>query len=178
MEYKPVFTPFTSRPKTQHQSGGSFLVSLRDTFSISTWLLLGAILHGLVALIIPTRLALLVAVPSLVVLVRSAREALAMFGVLNNPAMDGVVPGRSVPVIPDNYGDRQEPAAKQLCCILLGARSNHPLGIFGPGFKESGDRFVAMIQELSANATEHGFLGASNWYADRPRCLFEQAHCR
>jgi heme-degrading monooxygenase HmoA len=32
-----------------------------------------------------------------------------------------------------------------------------------PGYKEVGDRFEGMIRELSADASKHGFLGASAW---------------
>jgi hypothetical protein len=50
-----------------------------------------------------------------------------------------------------------------MCAILLSVVSHHPLGMLAPGYKEVGERFGAMTRELSADATAHGFLGASNW---------------
>ena len=45
----------------------------------------------------------------------------------------------------------------------FGVRSNHALGMFGPGYKEAGVRFTSMVKELSADPTALGFLGASNF---------------
>ena len=43
--------------------------------------------------------------------------------------------------IRDSYGSK--PANSDLCVFLIGTRSNHPLGAFGPGFKQLGEYFDA-----------------------------------
>jgi hypothetical protein len=77
--------------------------------------------------------------------------------------MQDVILRRTAPVFPDSTGAQDKPSDRTICAILLGVVSHHPLGMFGPGFKNVTDRFEAMVLELSADATAHGFLGASDW---------------
>jgi hypothetical protein len=70
---------------------------------------------------------------------------------------------RTVPVYPNEKGTYEKAGDTTVCAILLGVVSNHPLGMLGPGFQEVGDRFEAMVKEMSADATQHGFLGSSAW---------------
>lgn len=88
---------------------------------------------------------------------------LRTLGILRNPYMDDVVRGRAVPVFPDENGMQHDPAQQKVCAMLLGARSNHPLGVFNFPFKGVADRFEGMIRHLDANPTKHGFLGSSTY---------------
>jgi heme-degrading monooxygenase HmoA len=92
-----------------------------------------------------------------------ANTALIMIGILPNPLMKDVVLHRTAIVYPNEKGLQETPGHRNMCAILLGVVSHHPLGMFGPGFKEVSNRFKEMVVELSADASTHGFLGASDW---------------
>jgi hypothetical protein len=83
--------------------------------------------------------------------------------------MKDVLRYRTTPVFPSASGAQDKPADQPMCAILLGVVSHSPLGMLAPGFKEVGARFEGMMREMSADATTHGFLGASSWInaADR-----------
>jgi heme-degrading monooxygenase HmoA len=83
--------------------------------------------------------------------------------VLPNPLMRNVIPYRTGLAYPSDKGVQDKVGDQTVCAILLGVVSHHPLGMFGPGFKEVGDRFEDMVRQLSSNASKHGFLGASSW---------------
>ncbi|KAF2032984.1 hypothetical protein EK21DRAFT_59592, partial [Setomelanomma holmii] len=136
---------------------------IRDQFSISTWLVFGALIQGIAHLFLPYRNIVLVLPLFLFLFYKAANTALILAGVLPNPYMAGVHNFRTAVVYPDEHGAQDKPADNQMCAILLAAISNHPLGMLGPGFKETSDRFDAMVAEISADATRHGFLGASSW---------------
>lgn len=70
---------------------------------------------------------------------------------------------RTAIAYPNEKGIYEKPGDSTICAILLSVVSNHPLGMFGPGFKEVGDYFDAMMEELSSDATQHGFLGSTTW---------------
>lgn len=124
--------------------------------------MLGALLQGLLCLL-PYRNIALVAPVILVLTFQTALAVLRAFGVLPNPYMDGVIDGRTVPVYPTEKGTYDKPADKQVCAIVLAVRSNSPLGMLAPGFKEVGDYFTDMCLELDKNPVAHGFLGNSAW---------------
>ncbi|KAK4629526.1 Monooxygenase [Fulvia fulva] len=167
MAFDPIFNPFTTRPKSQALRAGSlipFLHTLRANFSLTTWLLFGAVLQSLLILLLPYKNLTLTAPAFGLLIYKTTRLALTCLGLLPNPGMDGVLNYRTVPVFPNEKGGAQDtPAGQTICAMLLSVRSNHPLGIFAPGFKETGDFFKAMISELNANATALGFLGSSSW---------------
>jgi hypothetical protein len=77
--------------------------------------------------------------------------------------MQDVIPGRTAIIYPDSQGVQSKSGSHTVCAILLGVVSHHPLGMFAPGYKAVGDRFEAMVREMSADASTHGFLGASSW---------------
>jgi heme-degrading monooxygenase HmoA len=77
--------------------------------------------------------------------------------------MRDVIPGRTSLVFPDASGAQESSGARPMCAILLSAVSHHPLGMLAPNYTAVGKHFEAMTRELSADATAHGFLGASNW---------------
>lgn len=136
---------------------------LRDQFAVSTWLLIGALIQGLAHLFLPYRNIVLVLPLILFFTYKIANTALILTGVLPNPLMSNVVPYRTTPIFPNANGVQEKTDSQTICAILLGVVSHHPLGMLGHGFNEVGDRFEAMVQELSADASTHGFLGASAW---------------
>jgi heme-degrading monooxygenase HmoA len=136
---------------------------IRDQLALPTWLILGAAIQGLAHLTLPYRNIVLVLPCFLFLLYKIGNTALLMTGILPNPLMQDVVPRRTAIVYPNEKGEQSTPGDQDMCAIILGVVSHHPLGMFGPGFKEVGDRFREMVTELSADASRHGFLGASDW---------------
>lgn len=116
---------------------------------------------------LPYRNIALIAPVALVLLYRILTPLAMAVGLLRNTYMDGVLPGRTVPVFADPSGERPNGIShvsdRDICVIILAARSNHPLGLLAPGFKYVGDVFRAMIEELASDPERHGFLGGNNW---------------
>lgn len=124
--------------------------------------MLGALVQGLLNFL-PYRNLLLVAPVALLMLYKIATALLQTFGILHNPWMDGVIDHRTAIVYANEHGEHEKPGDSEVCTIMLAARSNHPLGMLGPGFKEVGDRFTLMTNELDKRPTDFGFLGSSTW---------------
>ncbi|KAH7079884.1 hypothetical protein BKA63DRAFT_229909 [Paraphoma chrysanthemicola] len=165
MAIEPVFNRFASRPKTA--SSRRPLVNnhtlIRDQLSILTWLVIGATIQGLAHLLLPYRNIALVLPVLLFLSYKLLTTILILTGFVTNPYMSSVLPYRTAIIYPDSSGAQSAPGTQPICAIMLSAISNHPLGIFGPGFKEVSDRFDAMTAQLSADATRYGFLGATSW---------------
>ncbi|PIA92522.1 hypothetical protein CB0940_04656 [Cercospora beticola] len=162
--YQPAFESFSQRPKTATRRNQNALYTLiRDQLSVPTWLVLGGLLQGTAMAVLPYRNLTMVLPAVLFVANKLLRAVLMTIGVLPNPLMSNVIPYRVAPIIPSEKGQQDKPAEEQVCAIILGVVSHHPFGMFGPGFKEVGDRFDDMVDEMSQDATRHGFLGASAW---------------
>ena len=153
---------------TQADHVSSPLQTLRDNFTIQTWLCIGALIQGALCFL-PYRNIALVAPVFLYLAYQVTRTTLMCFGLLKNPYMDGVNVGRTVPIFPSEKGVQDQPGEKEICAIILAARSNHPLGMFAPGYKETGDFMNRMHADLNANPTINGFLGASSWISSCDR---------
>ncbi|ETS62241.1 hypothetical protein PaG_03818 [Moesziomyces aphidis] len=185
IQYKPVFEPFASQPWSQyaHGSGNSApgrpksvagmpriaLALLRDNFTITTWLLMGASLQCAVVAIFGASL-WVVALPVGVLALRVLRALLQTAGALPNPQMEGVIRGRTMCHFPDDDGvHREGPSNRPLAVLLISAKCNHPLGMLGPGFREAGDFFKQCVDWLEEDSHARGFLGMTQWLnaADR-----------
>lgn len=130
-------------------------------------------LQGILSFL-PYRNIALVTPVFLVLLYRILKPIGMTYGLLHNPYMDGVITGRTVPVFADANGNREGKEAiadREICVLIIAARSNHPLGLLAPGYKEVGDFFRAMIKDLDANKEEHGLLGASQWMSANDRAV-------
>ncbi|OKP00751.1 hypothetical protein PENSUB_7682 [Penicillium subrubescens] len=78
--------------------------------------------------------------------------------------MAGVIAGKFTALLPDRSGVFSGQAADQnVTLIILAARSNHPMGIFGPGFQVLGDYMNRMQAQLANNALQYNYLGATSW---------------
>ncbi|ODM23776.1 hypothetical protein SI65_01365 [Aspergillus cristatus] len=153
--------------KRPHSSSGavSAIVThnfLRDTFTIQTWLLIGAALQSLLTIFLPLPYAIL---PAICLLSwRAMHTVLMALGYIRNTNMNGVVWGKFSAQVPGRDGMLPEKgAAEDVTVIMLGARSNHPLGIFGPGYQQVGDFMNKMLAQLEGNAEEYGFLGSTTY---------------
>ena len=71
--------------------------------------------------------------------------------------MDGVIKKKVTAQIPDHKGNFPEAASgKDVVVLLLGAKSNGPLGMFEPEFKIQGDYIREMSVMMSEGAADNG----------------------
>lgn len=136
---------------------------VRDQFTIFTWLLLGALIQSAAFAWLPYRNIVLVLPVLLILGFKATSTLLKLTGIIENEYMKNVIPSRTTAVFPNEKGGEEKAGGSTVCAILLAVVSNHPLGMLAPGYKEIGDRFDNMVDELSADATKLGFLGASKW---------------
>ena len=165
MSFQPVLPPVTERPKSQarHQSESlNFTQALTRNFSLSTVLLVGATFQALLTLLIPSYFTLL---PTILILAsRLTYTLLITYHLVPNPYLKDSILHRTSAQVPDATGHFSSTGASEgVVCFHLGAKLNHPLGIFSPNAKAIGDRFNAMLRELDANKATNGYLGGSNW---------------
>ncbi|KAJ9503970.1 hypothetical protein LTR99_006106 [Exophiala xenobiotica] len=171
MAFQSLLPPTSTRPKSQlrwPRPSQQLLYRIRDTCSISTWLLLGALLQSLVVVIIPRFYAML---PSILILAARLADTLAITrGWKKNPYLEGAFLHRTSPQIPDEDGHfHAESSSEKVVVFMLGFKSNHPLGIFAPHVKTVGDLFSKMIGELDNSKasgpadSDSGYYGGSAW---------------
>ncbi|KIW89596.1 uncharacterized protein Z519_09752 [Cladophialophora bantiana CBS 173.52] len=180
MGIKTLFPASSQKPRSQYSIAnkvgpgkktgfgpysGSDLALLKDNFSISTWLLLGGAIQILLSFIFPRSY---VAFPVLLILGWNIVDAFLMqFGLKRNVWAEGVIDGKwsvgypsegETEVIHGNPGENGPRAV-----MILGARSNSPMGMFADGYKEVADRFRDMLVQLEDTREESGFMGMSTW---------------
>lgn len=63
-----------------------------------------------------------------------------------NPYLKNVIFKKSTPQVLDEHGELKGPGQEKVAILLLGAKSNHPLGIFGPDYKTV-DTFITKMSE-------------------------------
>jgi hypothetical protein len=143
---------------------------LKDQFTFSSLLAIGAILNFLLYLAIGQHAFFLA---PLLLLVRIVDAVLQTYNLRHNPHMDHVISGLKMsaqyPSADGSFGSK--PASEQIVVFMIGARNNHPMGLLAPGWKELGDYFASMTKELGESnmALEYGFLGSQHWVADGQR---------
>lgn len=136
---------------------------IRDQFSIATWLSIGAIIQAAAYTLLPYRNIVTILPVVLFLGYKISYTACVATGLLPNPRMKDVIPYRTGVIYPDEKGVQDKAADTEMCAIILGVVSHHPLGMLGPGFKGVGDRFDAMVEQMSNDATTYGYLGHSAW---------------
>ncbi|KAF1928982.1 uncharacterized protein M421DRAFT_100706 [Didymella exigua CBS 183.55] len=154
MAVKPVYDAFASRPKDQ---------IIRDQFSIATWLSIGAVIQAAAYTLLPYRNIVTILPVVLFLAYKISYTACVATGLLANSRMKDVIRYRTGIIYPDEKGVQDKAANTEMCAIILGVVSNHPLGMLGPGFRGVGDRFDAMVKQMSNDATKYGYLGHSAW---------------
>ncbi|KAL8996136.1 MAG: hypothetical protein Q9169_004283 [Polycauliona sp. 2 TL-2023] len=125
------------------------LAIIRNNYSLSTWLLLGASLQCLIFVILPPRVAMLPSVCMLAIIF--VKNLLVTGGYLKNPYLTTAYKGKAtVPLWEDEDGDGK------VAVFLLGASSNHPLGVFAPGFDQIRNFSQSMWAEAEADTVKFG----------------------
>jgi len=164
MAFQPLLPPSVKRPKSQSRWPDklrSFCHALRANLHISTWLLLGGSLQSLIVLISP-RLSYALVLPFAILVWRFADTLLITFGHRKNPYLEEAIMHRVSPQIPDEDGNFSNEGANEKVAVLhLGAKINHPLGLFAPNVKQFGDYLGDMVKLLDKEAPDNGFLGGS-----------------
>ncbi|KAH8598517.1 hypothetical protein B0O99DRAFT_683919 [Bisporella sp. PMI_857] len=140
------------KPRSEMVSGRDVTkaVVVRDQFTITTWLLLGAAIQAVLALL-PIK-PLYAMVPAVSILLwRSSQNVLMTYGLLENTYMKGVITGKFTAL---------PPLAPTL---LPHQRLKAPMGLLAPGAREIAAYFASMQSDLEASAASYGFLGGSVW---------------
>ncbi|TQB77081.1 hypothetical protein MPDQ_005567 [Monascus purpureus] len=161
---KPLVQPTDTRPSTAPSNAPLYAI-IFDNFQKSTWFLIAASLQGLLTWLFPTVLTFL---PALFILAyRALDPVLIMYGLRPNPYMKDVIPGKISAQVPDETGQfGEQPSRKTVVVLLLGSRSNHPLGILYPEYQKI-EKFISeMMQDLETNREEYTFLTSSSWISN------------
>ncbi|KAI5196651.1 hypothetical protein AUEXF2481DRAFT_7329 [Aureobasidium subglaciale EXF-2481] len=140
------------------ESRDNVALLFRDNFTITTWLAIGALLQSIVFLAVG-RTAF---VPAAFVLLCRVADAYAVkTGLKHNHYLDGVIQEHYSAQLPgETDGDMETPADSDICVFIIGSKVNHPFGLLAPGYKELGQQFTSMVQEIKDEAERHGFLGS------------------
>lgn len=164
MVYQPILTRPASKARLQHKwtsQTKEIFQQLGSNFSFSTLLLVGACLQSLIAIFIHSKYAFLPAF--FILLLRSTDALLITFKFKPNPYLAEVQPGRVTAIVPNNDGEITGPSTERVTILLLGAKSNHPLGIFGPEFMEVGEHLNRMNDFFNGPDAPAGFMGQTSF---------------
>jgi hypothetical protein len=99
---------------------------LRDNFTTSTWLLIGATLQTSL-LLLPIRPSYALAPAVILLSYRFINNLLICFGLKQNPYMNGVTIGKRAAIYPSANPTEKNPASEEVCVLLLTARCNQYL---------------------------------------------------
>lgn len=175
MGYQPELPPFSSKPRIQYKwtpKWTGLIQLLGANFELSTLLMVGACLQSILVLTFRNKYALLPAF--FVLFLRSVDTFLVMFKFKANPYMEGVIKGRVTALVPNEDGEITGPGEQQVAILLLGAKSNHPMGFFSPAFLEVNDWLLRINDELdSPDTAPTGFLGQTSFFRKDQRGAME-----
>ena len=173
MEFVNVVKP-SPRKHTYRDSLINPAGVIKDSFTMSTIILMGAAIQLALLQLIPLRIA---AIPVLLVLgYRLLLTVLQTINLAHNPLMDGVVVGKTSTQFPNPENGRfgNTPASSAVTVIILGFQLNHPLGIFAPGLGPLREHVENMQEDLEKHGEEYGLLSSSTWRADQERGVQNQ----
>jgi heme-degrading monooxygenase HmoA len=160
---KPMLGSFNKRPVTQVARTPkltSLFQQLGSNFSFSTLLLVGACLQSILVLTLPARYALLPA--CFLLLLRASDSILITLELKSNPYIQDVIPGRATALLPNEEGQVTAPVQNKVAVMMLGAKSNHPLGVFAPTFREVGEHLFKMNDAFDSEPP-NGFMGQTSF---------------
>lgn len=129
--------------------------AIRDQFTITTWLVLGASAQSLLFTFIPLKYASLPAVTYL--LYNITRTTLQVSQWVPHSSFPPPIPSGFQSAVPPSSLAEPQP----IVVFVLGFQSSHPLGRLGPGLKELGEYFMGITKEAEENRGTSGYLGTS-----------------
>lgn len=147
----------------------AFQKTLLNNLSLSSWLLIGALLQSIILSFIPRLYAF---IPIFLILgARFGHTLLVTYHVLPNPYLKDAIFSKNSAQVPDADGNFSDNSASQgVVCLHLGAKFNHPLGVFAPNAKQLGEHLGGMVRVLDSEAgAGNGYLGGSNFTSFDPR---------
>jgi heme-degrading monooxygenase HmoA len=164
MQYKHVLPPTTQKPHIQQrktsQLNGLFQ-QLGSNFNLSTLLLAGACLQ--VLLLFATRyFRYAFIIPFILLGIRVTDAILIHYNLRPNPYLEDVLPGRVTAIVPAEDGEIKS-QRETVTILLLGAKSNHPFGVFAPKFLELGGWLDKMTDQFDSAEPPKGFLGQTQY---------------
>lgn len=175
--------PFTSilppRDRPQRTRGHALERLILNHLSLSSWLLIGCLFNSLILALTLSVYAQIPVLAALAILgVRLINTVLITYGLIKNPYLEEVIPHKYAAQIPDAYGGNMGkisdvPASERVVCFHLGAKFNHPAGIFAADARETGTHLSNMISELDDNMGSNGFLGKIQWQSYDERGVLE-----
>ncbi|KAJ9484780.1 hypothetical protein VN97_g8588 [Penicillium thymicola] len=171
----PLTSILPPRDRPQRTRGHTLERLILNHLSLSSWLLIGCLFHSLILTLTPSVYAQIPVLAALAILgVRLINTVLITYGLIKNPYLEGVIPHKYAAQIPDAYGEISDvPASERVVCFHLGAKFNHPAGIFAADAREMGNHLSKMICELDDNMGSNGFLGGSQWQSYDERGALE-----
>ncbi|CAK1358652.1 hypothetical protein CB0940_06767 [Cercospora beticola] len=161
-DFIPLLPTQKEKPKSHFYGPAALQSIIRDQFTIQTWLAFGAAAQAVLYVAVGAYAFVPV---TFYLLLIGLETALISTGLISNPYMKGVIPKKFSAQIPDasgNYGSK--PADTDIVVFLIGARSNHPLGVLAPGMPTSAKHFENLAGVLEDHADEFGFLGMTSWF--------------
>jgi hypothetical protein len=131
--------------------------------NMSTILLIGASLQAILALLpIPRIYSGLPAV--LMLLAKIVDTAMITYNLKANPYLKNMLPKKTTAQPLDLNGNFAGAGKQKIAVLLLGAKSNHPLGFFAPDFDKVGGYLKKMSDLLEDDQTqESGCMSDSNY---------------
>lgn len=133
--------------------------------NMTTILLIGASLQAILALLpIPRIYSGLPAMAML--LAKIADTALITYNFKANPYLKNMLPKKTTAQPLDSNGKFAGAGKNKIAVLLLGAKSNHPLGFFAPDFDKVGGYLKKMSDLLEDDQTQES------------GCMFESRFCR
>ncbi|KAL3466917.1 hypothetical protein BJX64DRAFT_249255 [Aspergillus heterothallicus] len=164
-QLNPLFPPTTTPPRSSLDNKIGKITLLANNFQFTTWLLAAALIQGIFTWLFPTIFSF---VPALLILLYRILDVfLILYGVKPNPYMEGVIQKKfsaQIPFEDGSFGDR--PSRDKVTVLMLGSKSNHPLGIFNPPFQKVAQLFNDMVVDLEANRDEYSFITSTRWISN------------
>ncbi|KAJ4361999.1 hypothetical protein N0V83_010940 [Neocucurbitaria cava] len=138
--------------------------AISSNFRATTWILLGGLTFQLLATLLTLRITLLLS--TILLFSRLLPTLMITRGLLPNAELSAVHPGKTSVLFPNRDGSPsshlQKPASQGVAVLILGIRISHPLGLFAPGAKQTGDFFFSLVKDLNSHPIEeNGWLGGS-----------------
>lgn len=134
---------------------------LHNNLSLQTILLIGACVQT-VLFLLPIPKLYSVGPAMGLLLFRIIDTTLITYNLIPNPYLKDAIHKKVTAQPHDREGNFAGPGKEKIAILLLGAKSNHPLGIFEPQFGKVGKFLRRMTEELNGDPTQDsGFLGQS-----------------
>ncbi|KAK0118686.1 hypothetical protein ONS95_007569 [Cadophora gregata] len=162
MDYRHMLPSTPTRPAGPNFSSTKLKLNmLHNNLSLPTILLIGACIQtALFLLPIPKLYSVGPAIGLL--LFRIIDTTLITYNLIPNPYLKDAIHKKVTAQPHDREGNFSGPGKEKIAVMLLGAKSNHPLGMFEPRFGKVGSFLRRMTEELNGDPTQDsGFLGQS-----------------